>query len=186
MSDDAAAAVLGFGEGFLVAPHSPSPDGSDAEAADDHADDDADGGHGVCALEVAVVDVAGKQVGGAGAGEERCCAGARAAVAHDPGADAHVEAGRRGHVGSAGGGAGVVAALVDGGEMHFRSGGGCGNGGVGDYGGLIGFQTSRMIVKYCRSTCGCFASLRVDGERSWLWRETLVEFCVNGRCRMGA
>jgi hypothetical protein len=23
----------------------------------------------------------------------------------------------------------------------------------------------------------------VDGERNWLWREAVVPFCVNGRCR---
>lgn len=166
MSDHVAAPVLGFGECLFVALHRPSPDRSDAEAADDHADDDADGGHGVCALGLAVVDVPGEQVGGAGAGEERCCVSAGTAVAHDPGADGHVEAGRRGHFCSARGGAGVVAALVNGGEMHFRSVGGCEDGGVGECGELIGFETSQMIVKHYRSTCGCFASLRVDGERS--------------------
>lgn len=185
MSDDAAAAALGFGEGFLVALHRPSPDGGDAEAADNHAEDDADSGHGVCALGLAVVDISGEQVGGAGAGEERCCVSAGTAVAHDPGADSHVEAGRRGHVGRAGRGR-VVAALVDGGEMHFRSVGGCEDGGVGEYDELIGFQTSQMIVKHYRSTCGFFASLIVDGERNWLWREALVPFCVNGRCRTEA
>lgn len=52
----------------------------------------------------------------------------------------------RGHVGSAGG-TGVVVAVVDGGEMHFRNVGGCENGGVGEcgeYGRLSDFADDRL------------------------------------------
>ena len=108
VSGDAAAAVLRFREGFLVRFDGPSEDCGDAETAEDHADDDADGGHGVRVLRLAAVDVPGKDgegVGGAGAGVDGCSvgaveAGAGTAVAHDPGRHGHVEAGRRGHVGS--------------------------------------------------------------------------------------
>jgi len=62
--------------------------------------------------------------------------------------------------------------------MHSRSVQGCGNGGVGECGELIKIQTSRMIVKYCRSTCGYSASLKVDGERNWFRKEAVVPFCV--------
>ena len=70
--------------------------------------------------------------------------------------------------------------------MHSRSVGGCGNGGVGECGELIDFQTSRIIVKHYRSTCGRFASLGVDGERNWLWREAVVPFCVKWRVSYGS
>jgi hypothetical protein len=64
-------------------------------------------------------------------------------VAHDAGRHGHVEAmDCRGHIC----GAGVVVAVVDGGEMHVRSVGGCENGGVGVCGEFISFQTSQMIV----------------------------------------
>ena len=68
--------------------------------------------------------------------------------------------------------------------MHSRSVEGCGNGGVGECGELIKIQTSRMIVKHCRSTCGRFASLRVDWERDWFWKEDVVPFCVSGGYRL--
>ena len=193
-SDDLAATRLGFRKGLLAGFVRPADDGGDKKTADDDAEDDADGGHGVAALGLAVVDVPGqngKAVGRAGAGEGGGCvgaveAGAGTAVAHDPGRHGHVEAvDSRGHIGCAGG-TGVVAALVDGGEMHFRSVEGCRNGGVGECGELIDFQTLRMIVKHYRSTCGCFASLRVDGERNWHWREAVVSFCVKWKCRTGS
>jgi len=70
--------------------------------------------------------------------------------------------------------------------MHFRSVESCGNGGVGECGELIDFQTSRMIVKHYRSTCGYFASLSGDGERIRLWREAVVPFCVKWRVSYGS
>ena len=134
--------------GFLVGFDSPSPDRGEAKTTDGHAEDYADDGRGVCALGVAVVDVPGEQVGEAGTGVDRrdvgaVEAGAGAAVAHDPGRHGHVEAGDcRGHVGGSGGGAGVVVAVVDGGEMH-DGGGVCESGGVSECGGLIGSRTCR-------------------------------------------
>ena len=102
-----AAAVLGFRKGLLVGFDGPADDGGDAETADDDAEDDADGGHGVGTLGLAVVDVPGKDGEAVGrAGVEVGCsvcafeAGARTAVTHDPGRHGHVEAVRRGHVGS--------------------------------------------------------------------------------------
>ena len=59
-SDDLAAAVLGFREGLLVGFVRPADDGGDKKTADDDAEDDADGGHGVAALGLAVVDVPGQ------------------------------------------------------------------------------------------------------------------------------
>ena len=108
-SDDLAAAVLGFRKSLLAGFVGPADDGGDKKTADDDAEDDADGGHGVGVLGLAVVDVPGKNgktVGRTGAGKERSCigaveAGTGTAVAHDPGRHGHVEAGRRGHVGSA-------------------------------------------------------------------------------------
>lgn len=93
------ATTLRFGESSFVQFDSPAEDGSDAEAAESHSEDDADGDHGVCALRLTAVDVSGQQgevVGGAGADVECCCvgvvhAGARTTVAHDPGSDAGVE-----------------------------------------------------------------------------------------------
>jgi len=99
VSNNAAATTLGFGERFAVEFDGVAYGGGDAETADSNGDNDANDDHGVTGLGLAAVDVAGEQVCGAGAGEERCgvgaveVGGARAAVAHDPGADDHVEAG---------------------------------------------------------------------------------------------
>jgi hypothetical protein len=140
------ASLVGLDVGLL----GPSHESGATQEANGHAKDDADDGHGVCVLGLAVVDVPGEQVGEAGAGVDRggvgaVEAGARATVAHDAGRHGHVEAEDcRGHVGWTGG-TGVVVAVVDGGEMHFRSVGGCGNAGVGECSESIGFQTSQMI-----------------------------------------
>ena len=109
VSDDAAAAALRFRKSLLVRFDGPSDDCSDAETAENHADDDADDGHGVGVLGLAAVDVPGKDgeaVGEARTGVDGCSVGAveasaGTAVAHDPRRHGHVEAGRRGHVGNA-------------------------------------------------------------------------------------
>ena len=141
------ASLVGFDVGLV----GPTHESGTTNEANDHAEDDADDGHGVCALRLAVVNVPGKQMSRAGATVDRSGvgavdAGARAAVAHDPGRHGHVEAvDCRGHVGRARSGTGVVVAVVNGGEMHFRSVGGWGDAGVGECGKLIDFQTLQII-----------------------------------------